>query len=183
MKKKRSSSKRKKISVVETPELVANLRKILMEFNDDYHRGILQRIQGVHYNLTHLQARNHRDCFHKLMYEKNRTVQNPEDTYTRKIDAAMEEILSFLSSSEECQFTLTELVDAIKNCDVIPSEQTIQDRLKAIFSDRIIISSKVGGVTYVCFTDNLYDILTDSWRNKSKPNTIEEEENHLIDCS
>lgn len=177
---KKKPSRRKKISLIESSDFVPNLIKTLIAFNDDYHRGILQRIQGVQRNLTDLQARYHRDCYQQLLNEKNKTVPNADDSYSHKIDAAMEEIFSFMLSSDECQFTMTQLAEAVQISDVTPHEYTIRERLKKRFPDQIVFSSRKGGVTYVCFCENLYDILTTSWRNKD---TIEEEENHLIDSA
>lgn len=180
---KKPRSKRKHISLIESSDFVPNLIKMLMPFNDDYHRNILKRVQSTPSNLRDLQARYHRDCFRQLLNEKHKVVVNPDDSYSCKIDAAIEEICSFMISSHECQFTMKQLIEAVQISDVIPHEYTIRDRLKKRFPDQIVFSSRVGGVTYVCFSDNLYDILTDAWCNKNKPKTLEEKENHLIDSA
>lgn len=155
---------------------------MLMPFNDDYHRNILKRIQGTPGNIKDLQARYHRDCFRQLLNEKHRVVVNSEDSYSRKIDAAIDEIYNFMISSHECQFTMKQLIEAVQISDVIPHEYTIRERLKERFPD-IVFSSRMGGITYVCFSDNLYDILSEAWHNKSKPKTLEELENHSIDSA
>lgn len=94
----------------------------------------------------------------------------------------MEEIFEYMLLSQECQFTIDELKKAIKFSDMTPSENSIKQRLKIRFSDQIVFSSRMGGMTYVCFANNLYDILTDAWYNNRKQ-TIEEEEERLIDSA
>lgn len=64
--------------------------------------------------------------------------------------------------------------------DVFLDEKTVKNRLKENFSDQVVFSSRMGGVTYVCFSNNLYDI---AWRNRNIARTIEEEENDLIDSA
>ena len=66
-------------------------------------------------------------------------------------------------SSDECQFSITQLMEAVKVSDIIHHEDTIKNRLKSRFSHQIVISSRLGGTTYICFSKNLYDILTDAW--------------------
>lgn len=63
-------------------------------------------------------------------------------------------------SGEECQFTMTQLIEAVQICDIIPHEDTIKNHLKKSFGNQIVISSRIGGVTYVCFSTKLFDILT-----------------------
>ncbi|KYN27393.1 hypothetical protein ALC57_03223 [Trachymyrmex cornetzi] len=82
-------------------------------------------------------------------------------------------------SSQDCQFTITQLKEAVQFLDIIPTENIIKQRLKSRFSDQIVFSSRMGGVTYVCFANNLYDILTDAWYNNRKQ-SIEEQEDRLI---
>lgn len=104
-------------------------------------------------------------------YEQS--IKNLIPKYTDKIDAAMEAIYKFLLSSDECQFNMTQLMEILKDFDVIPSENTIKNRLKSKFGDQIVISSRMGGTMYICFSKNVYNILTDAWYN-SRAKTIEE---------
>lgn len=52
----------------------------------------------------------------------------------------MEEIYNFMLSSEECHFTITELIESIRISEAIPSENTIKSHLKNKFADEIVIS-------------------------------------------
>lgn len=54
-----------------------------------------------------------------------------------QVDQAMEEIFEFLLSSQECQFNIAELQQAIIFSDITPSENTIKQRLKNRFSDKL----------------------------------------------
>lgn len=96
----------------------------------------------------------------KLINQYTEVIKIPQNTYSSKIDQAMEEIFEFMLSRQECQFTITEIKEAVKFSDVIPTDNTIKQCLKSRFSDQIVFSSRMGGVTYVCFAN---DILTDAW--------------------
>lgn len=181
--KKKPVSKRKKIVIISSLDIVQNLKIILAPLNDDFHRAIWKRIQGDPSNLIDAGARYHRDCYQQLLNEKNKKVLDKNELYTLKLNAAMEEIYSFLLSSYECQFDITQLIESIKKSDVIPNEKTIISRLKNKFGDKIVVSSRMGGTTYICFSNDLYDILSAAWYNRKKRDSVEEEENHIVDSA
>lgn len=111
---------------------------------DDYHREILQRINSVQ-DLKHLKAKYHKDCYLEVSNSYQAKMRDPKTKLTEKIDAAMEEIYDFLLTNDECQFTISQLKEAIKISDMIPHEDTIKYRLKQRFPDEIVISSRMGG--------------------------------------
>lgn len=153
----------------------------LSYLKDDFHREIYKRFCDAR-DLVTLHARYHHECLRKLIRQYEEKIEVPRNNYSSKVDQAMEEIFEFMLSSQECQFTIAELQQAIKFSDITPSENTVKQRLKNRFSDQIVFSSRMGGVTYVCFANNLYDILTDAWYKNRKQN-IEEEEERLIDSA
>lgn len=71
--------------------------------------------------------------------------------------------------------------EAIKILDMIPHEDTIKKYLKQRFADEIVISSRMGGNTYVCFTNKMYIFTDAGYNNKSK--SIEEKKIKLIDSA
>lgn len=159
--------RRKKICFVQSKDFVLTLLKMLICFADDLHREIYKRLSSAN-DLVSLYARYHKDCYTKLYNEYKEKLKTPKTTYAEKVDQAMEDIYDFLLSSDQCQFTMTQLIEAVENSDVIPHEDTIKKRLINRFSDQIIISSRMGGTIYVCFSNNLYDIMTDAWYNNRK---------------
>lgn len=179
--KKKRCDRRKIICQIESTDFVSNILKILTPLTDDYHREIFKRISSV-IDLITLAAKYHKECYTKLINDHNKKSKEPTAKYTDKIDKAMEEIYNFMLSSDECQFSITQLMEAVKVSDIIRHEDTIKNRLKSRFSDQIVISSRLGGTTYVCFSKNLYDILTDAWY-KRRAKTVEEEETRLIDSA
>lgn len=179
--KKKRQELRKKICFVESSDFATNTLKKLSFLQDDFHREIYKRLCDAR-DLVSLRAKYHYDCLMKLINQYTEVIQIPQNTYSSKIDQAMEEIFEFMLSSEEYQFTLTQLKEAVKFSDVMPTDNTIKQRLKNRFSDQIVISSRMGGMTYICFANNLYDILTDVWYNNRKQK-IEEEEDRLIDSA
>lgn len=179
--KKKRQELRKTIKSVESSNFTTNLLHKLSFLKDDFHREIYKRLCDSR-DLVTLRAKYHHECLRNVIHQYEETIKVPRNNYSSKVDQAMEEIFEFMLSSQECQFTITELQQAIKFSDITPSENTIKQRLKNRFSDQIVFSSRMGGVTYVCFTNNLYDILTDAWYKNRKQN-IEEEEERLIDSA
>lgn len=179
--KKIAVQRRKKIISTISSDYASTALSMLTKLNDDAHREAYRRISSVQ-DFMNLHARYHRDCDVKLRKDYSQIIKSPQTLYSDKIDQAMEEIFDFMLKSDNCQFTITQLIEAIKYCDVIPHEKTIKQRLAIKFSGQIIFSSKVGGATYVCFSNNLYDILTDAWYN-NRPSSVEEEEEKIIDSA
>lgn len=177
--KKRQESRRR-IIFVESTEFANNVLHKLSHLKDDFHREVYKRLCDTR-DLISLGAKYHLDCYNKVMYEYKQAIKTPQTSYSSKVDQAMEEIFEFILSSEECQFTITQLKEVIQFSDVIPSDNTIKQRLINRFSDNIVISSREGGAAYVCFANNLYDILTDSWYNNRKQDI--KEEDRLIDTA
>ncbi|XP_046409257.1 uncharacterized protein LOC124174204 [Ischnura elegans] len=178
---KKRQELRRKIKYVESSEFANNTLQKLSYLEDDFYREIYKRLCDTR-DLVSLRAKYHHDCLMKLINQHTEKIKVPQKAYSSKIDQAMEEIFEFMLSSQECQFTINELKEAIKFSDAIPTENTIKERLQRRFKDQIVLSSRMGGVTYVCFADNLYDILTDAWYNNRKQ-SIEEEEERLIDTA
>lgn len=95
---------------------------MLTKLNDDAHREAYRRISSVQ-DFMNLHARYHRDCDVKLRKDYSQIIKSPQTLYSDKIDQAMEEIYDFMLKSDDCQFTITQLIEAIKYCDVIPHEK------------------------------------------------------------
>lgn len=178
--KKKPADRRKSISQVENSNFVSNIVELLNPFTDDHNREILKRIRGAR-NLVTLKAKYHKDCYARLQSAYSERMKTSMKC-TDKIDQVMEEIYDFIQSSDECQFTMAQLKEAIKQSDTIPSEPTIKSRLISKYSDQVNFSSRMGGNTYICFSNHLYDIFTDAWYN-TRSNNIEEEEIKLIDSA
>lgn len=154
---------------------------MLAPFTDDYHREILKHVTSE--DCIVLQAKYHKECYVNLYNDFKEKFKNPKPSRSEKIDQAMEDIYNYMLTSDECQFSIQQLMEAVNSDNICPHEDTIKNRLKSKFGDQIVISSRMGGTTYVCFANNLYDILTDSWYNARKNNIEEEEEDRLIDAA
>lgn len=84
------------------------------------------------------------------------------ESCTEKIDEPMEKVYEFLLTSEECQFTMPTLMQLVKTAGITLCDDTIKNRLKDKFKNQIVISARMEGNTYVCFSNDLYDILKES---------------------
>ena len=94
------------------------------------------------------------------------------------VDAAMEQIYKYIEENDDCQFTLQELKNVITT-EHIPDEKTIKKRLIERFHDDIIISTKFGSNTIICFKKINHDVLTENWYDQ-KYNSKEEQEFHIL---
>ena len=74
----------------------------------------------------------------------------------------MEEIFNYIENNNDCQCTIEELKEIIST-DHIPDEKTIKPRLLIKYNDDVIISSKHGRPTIVCFANKQHNNLTDAW--------------------
>lgn len=121
---------KKKTSKVQSLDFIQNLAKMLIIFKDDERREILKRIHSAENHVILTEGKYHEDCVLKLKNEYKLFTRSSQTPYFDKISEAMEEIYDFMLSSEECQFTMTQLIEAVQICDVIPHEDTIKNHLK-----------------------------------------------------
>lgn len=120
---------------------------MLAPFNDNYLREILKHITSE--DCVTLKAKYHKECYINLNNNYRDKMKNSKSTYSDKIDQAMD-IYNFMLSSDECQFTIKQLMEAVNISKICPHEDTIQNCLKSKFADKIIISSRMGGTYDVC---------------------------------
>lgn len=167
--KKQAQRSRRKICKVTTLSFKDSVMKAAQSRSDDTAKTIVARI-GFEHDLVAAEAKYHNDCF--VLFLKPTTggqVGRPQD---EALNLAMEEIFSYIESSDDCQFTLEELKNICKNVSV--DNRTIKLRLKLNYGDKVIITEKPGQLTFVCFLDNYHDIINQAWSEKKKPEGKEE---------
>lgn len=76
----------------------------------------------------------------------------------------MEEIFTYIESSNDCQFTLNELSNVSKIITL--DNRTIKVRFKLKYGDKLIITEKSGASTFICLIDNHHVILNQAWYKK-----------------
>ncbi|CAH2989439.1 unnamed protein product [Chilo suppressalis] len=102
-----------------------------------------------------------------LMYIMHYLMENKKGRPTGdKVDEAMEGIYSFLKeNSEECQFSISELMNQI-NGDFVPHIRTVKNF--------ILIIEKQKRDCVVCFRNTGFKILSDKWYEEKKKDYHEE---------
>lgn len=121
-------------------------------------------------DLVAADAQYHQPCFVSFFKppKGGKCANHPSDEVTD----AMNKIFSFIESGDECQFTMTDLINSVTG--YVPTERTIKKRLIENYGDDILISVQKKKVTTICFRDTGYKILTNAWYNAR--NTDDQEE-------
>uniref|UniRef100_A0A2S2R4F9 Uncharacterized protein n=1 Tax=Sipha flava TaxID=143950 RepID=A0A2S2R4F9_9HEMI len=145
VKEKKSKNVRDLISCVSTINFKDNILELPDKKGDDVLKTVKKRI-SFEIDLVAAEARYHQKCFRKLHNpgtgEKKSRPQN-------NIDAAMENVFSYIENHEDCQFTLSELKQTLT--DYKPDDKTIKIKLEEKYSDRIVITAKIPGPTMYYF--------------------------------
>lgn len=83
-------------------------------------------------------------------------------------------IYSFLAeNSDECQFTISELMSQIKG-DYHPDSRTVKARLKQEYEDDILIFEINRRESVVCFRNTGHKLLAEDWYQNKNPNPEDE---------
>ncbi|KAL4105063.1 hypothetical protein QTP88_020338 [Uroleucon formosanum] len=168
--KRKRQEYRRKIKQVSTLSFKDNIIKTA-ESRDDRLGKIVRDRVNFEYDLVAAEAKYHDNClisFNK--YKSGGSVGRPHD---ENIRLAMEEIFYYIENNNDCQFTLTELVNAITS-DFIPDAKTIIYKLTARYGKDIIITTKHAKLTIICFLDTQKKMLCQSWYENKKSNVSEE---------
>ncbi|KAL4112100.1 hypothetical protein QTP88_015948 [Uroleucon formosanum] len=168
--KRKRQEYRRKIKQVSTLSFKDNIIKTAESHDDRLGKIVRDRI-NFEYDLVAAEAKYHDNClisFNK--YKSGGSVGRPHD---ENIRLAMEEIFYYIENNNDCQFTLTELVNAITS-DFIPDAKTIIYKLTARYGKDIIITTKHAKLTIICFLDTQKKILCQSWYENKKSNVLEE---------
>lgn len=115
-------------------------------------------------------AQYHQPCF--VSFFKPPKGGKSANLPSVEVTDAINQISSFIESSEECQFAMTDLLKTVTG--YVPTAKTIKKRLVEKYGDGIIISTNKKKETIVCVRDTGYQILTNAWYNEKKLDDREE---------
>lgn len=167
--KRKPSDIRRRISQVSTLQFKDSILEIARTRNDTTTKDVLARLE-FEYDLVAAEAKYHHDCYTSFMKPSSGLkIGRPKDEATNR---AMEEIFTYMESSDDCQFTLNELKSICKSETL--DNRTIKLRLKLKYGNKLIITEKSGASTFICLVDNHHDILNQAWYEKKKVNKKEE---------
>ncbi|GBP90495.1 hypothetical protein EVAR_56732_1 [Eumeta japonica] len=111
----------------------------------------------------------------KKLYQTPSTEERKKrGPYASEIDTAMQYIYSYLEeNSEECQFSLEELMTKIEG-DYHPHIKIVKTQLLKKYGDDILIAVTANEAPVVCFRSTGFKLLMDAWYNEKSDNKLEE---------
>lgn len=175
---KLNKNRRRQISYINTATFSDSLVNFIAVQKNDYYREIHKRIAGIT-DLQTLEAKYHFDCYNSIKNSINLiNVEKKISPRIVMIDTAMEQIYKYIEENDDCQFTMQELKNVITT-EHIPDEKTIRKRLIDRYHDDIVISTKFGSNTIICFKKMNHDILTENWYNQIH-NNKKDAEFHIL---
>ncbi|KMQ84700.1 hypothetical protein RF55_17294 [Lasius niger] len=131
-------------------------------------------IEGVH-SLKEVGCRYHANCNKCFSHiPTGNPIRRPPIT---DLETVFKNVCHYIEENDECQFTLTELLDEMKA--YTPEPETLKSKLLKRYGEKIIIHEKTGRPTLVCFRGNDYEALIDSWYN-NKGKTEKEERLRIV---
>lgn len=91
----------------------------------------------------------------------------------------MNKIFSYLENTDECQFTIKELLDSLDEDDYQPEQKTVKAKLLERYGEDLINSTSSTSATVVCFRNTGHNILSDAWYEE-KINCKEDERLRVV---
>lgn len=163
-------------------DIVYSIRKLSMRNsvsqlaqarNDDWGLAIVERLEHT-YDLVAAGTRYHNSCMKKLYQTPTTTEIKKRGPSANEIDTAMQYIYSYLEqNSEECQFSLDELMTKIE-ADYRLHIKTVKAQLLKKYGDGILIAITANKASVVCFRNTGFKLLTEAWYNQKSDNKTEE---------
>lgn len=125
---------------------------------DKYGRSV-KELENFEYNLLSVQPKYHDKCFSNFLLVSGKgDAGHPLD---ENIRFAMDNVFHYIENNDDCQFTLAELKNVMK--DYVPDDKTIIKKLIARYGSNIVITTKSKSLTMICFRDTATNILSNSW--------------------
>lgn len=138
---------------------------------------ILERIENI--NLVQEKARYHKDCYRNFFLKRTEASSSVGRPKTTEVEEAMKEIIDYLDqNSEECQFSLSKVKEAITGH--IPDDRTIKRELEKFYGGNIIITSLVGRPPIITFKDDCNTLMYKQWSQKEYSNDPDSKEERIM---
>lgn len=167
------ANKRQRVHCISSNDTLKSLLGKLSTATDKLSLSIYTRLMKVE-DLVAVGARYHETC-QKNLYSKCRVSSEPDETLNVK--AAKFISTYILDHKEECQFSITDILENFESDEWI-STKYLKLHLHKIFGDDIIIhSSKCGPI--LTFINRSKKILSDSWY-KNRKKDIKEERKRIV---
>lgn len=162
-----------------TLNLKSTILRCCKDRSDEWSREVHRRICNE-IDLVAAEAKYHASCYSTFL--KKKTNEKPG----RPLDNTLEHAFGILcydieNDSENCQFSIKELVDKLKS--YLPdgtescSEKNLKIKLKKKYENNIVVTEIPGKSAVVCFKKNCEQLVSDEWlkHKDNRTNTPEEE--------
>lgn len=169
--KKKNVSRRRKIWEVRVLHLKTKISDFAKERKDELGDKVFKRVNSV-LCLVAEEARYHEVCYSNFFTNTSSSLKRgrPKDEH---IDCAFEKLCRYIEESEECQFTLHDLMKILE--ENMPesssvTEKTLKNKLIDTYEDRLMFFQMKKRSTLVCFRGSGLK-LTNTWyteREKSE---------------
>lgn len=173
--KKKPLHRRQVVSRVMTLDFGKNVLDKCINRNDDWGKKVKAIIVGVHC-LVAEEARYHRSCSSKFFSKQH---LNPSGKRGRPDDedivTGLEKVCSYMEDSDDCQFTLQELLDVMhQNQSCKTSASYLKTKLQEKYGNDVIITTLQRKTPIVCFRKSGDKLLCNSWYNEKLHSEKEE---------
>lgn len=170
---KKPKDKRHKISKVTTITSRDTIIKAAQERNDEWGNAVKKRVENV-IDLVAADAVYHQKCFTTFLQSSAQSKKRPGRPLDEDITELMNRIFQVMEESDECQWTIEELIELAGGCEYVPNEKSVKARLKEKYADEVILVNTHKRNSTVCFKHTGYKILTGAWYEERKSNENEE---------
>lgn len=126
--KKKEISKRVKVHRVQTVHVKGSILQAAEKRGDKWAREVNQRLEGIS-DLVAVEAVYHERCYINF-FKKPTTRGKSGRPLVDDVTTAMEVIFDFIENSDDCQFSLSDLINLLK--DYVPNELTIKKTKRKI---------------------------------------------------
>lgn len=145
--------------------------------DDDLSLQVRERIHSVH-DLTEAGAVYHLDCLTEFLRERENKKKDTVNPRNSKFTAQFETLFATLENSEDCQWSLDQIVQIIG--DPAPTRKYIKEVLQDRYGDNIIFSSRGRDRTIVTLKGYGHDILMDYFKTNLPAEDDEERKLNVL---
>lgn len=167
--KKRNVHKRREIWEVRVLHLKKKISDFAKQRKDEWGEKVFKRVNSV-LCLVAEEARYHKMCYTKFFCTTSSSLKRgrPKDEH---IDSAFEKLCRYIDDSEECQFTLHELMRNLE--ENMPesssvTEKTLKNRLMNTYGDGVMFFQMKKRPTVVCFRDSGLKLINTWYTEREK---------------
>ena len=163
------------ISEVATLEVRETLIRAAIARGDEWGEVVRARLDAV-IDLVAAEGRYHRICFAKFMKAKTeRGIGRPENPIAGE---AFQKLCEYIDVNEECQYSLSELLNVMNNYISDPghcyTEKHLKRKLIAHYKSDIVITELSGKVNVLSRRETSHKLLTDAWYSDRQSDISEE---------